>query len=93
MGVALRQMLGLDRGRVLITTAAPAHPELISWFHAVGLPLLQLYGQTEGCGPTAANRASRIRIGTVGTALPGTSIRIADDDEILVKGDNVCLGY
>jgi long-chain acyl-CoA synthetase len=93
VGVALRQMLGLDRGRVLITTAAPVHPELISWFHAVGLPLLQLYGQTEGCGPTAANRTSRIRIGTVGTALPGTSIRIADDDEILVKGDNVCLGY
>ncbi len=92
-GAALRQMLGLDRARVLITTAAPAHPELISWFHAVGLPLLQLYGQTEGCGPTAANRTSRVRIGTVGTALPGTSVRIADDDEILVKGGNVCLGY
>jgi long-chain acyl-CoA synthetase len=93
VGVTLRQMLGLDRARVLITTAAPAHPELISWFHAVGLPLLQLYGQTEGCGPTAANRTARERIGTVGTALPGTSVRIADDDEILVKGDNVCLGY
>ena len=59
VGVTLRQMLGLDRARVLITTAAPAHPELISWFHAVGLPLLQLYGQTEGCGPTAANRTAR----------------------------------
>ena len=66
LGSTLRQQLGLDRARVLITTAAPAHPELISWFHAIGLPLLQLYGQTEGCGPTAANRASHVRIGTVG---------------------------
>jgi long-chain acyl-CoA synthetase len=93
VGATLRQLLGLDRARVLITTAAPAHPELISWFHAVGLPLLQLYGQTEGCGPTAANRTGRVRIGTVGTALPGMSVKIADDDEILVKGGNVCLGY
>ncbi|MGO9962936.1 MAG: AMP-dependent synthetase/ligase [Acidimicrobiales bacterium] len=93
VGETLRQTLGLDRTRVLITTAAPAHPELIGWFHAVGLPVLQLYGQTEGCGPTAANRTARERIGTVGTALPGTSVRIADDDEILVRGGNVCLGY
>ena len=93
LGSSLRQLLGLDRARVLITTAAPAHPELISWFHAIGLPLLQLYGQTEGCGPTAANRATHIRIGTVGTVLPGMSVTIADDDEILLKGGNVCLGY
>ena len=93
LGSTLRQQLGLDRARVLITTAAPAHPKLISWFHAIGLPLLQLYGQTEGCGPTAANRASHVRIGTVGTALPGMSITIADDGEILLKGGNVCVGY
>ena len=93
VGSTLRQMLGLDRARVLVTTAAPAHRELISWFHAIGLPLVQLYGLTEGCGPTAANRATHVRIGTVGTALPGMSVMIADDDEILVKGDNVCLGY
>ena len=93
IGARLRRELGLEQARVLITTAAPAHPELISWFHAIGLPLLQLYGQTEGCGPTAANRTARVRIGTVGSALPGTSIRIADDDEILIKGANVCLGY
>jgi long-chain acyl-CoA synthetase len=93
LGSTLRQLLGLDQARVLITTAAPAHPELISWFHAIGLPLLQLYGQTEGCGPTAANRATHVRIGTVGTALPGMSATIDDDGEILLKGGNVCLGY
>jgi long-chain acyl-CoA synthetase len=93
LGSILRQLLGLDRAQVLITTAAPAHPELIRWFHAIGLPLLQLYGQTEGCGPTTANRFGQVRIGTVGTALPGMSVTIADDDEILLKGGNVCLGY
>ena len=93
LGAAMRRRTGLDKARVLITAAAPSHPELISWFHAAGLPLLQLYGQTEGCGPTAANRPGHVRIGTVGTALPGVNITIAPDDEILVKGGNVCLGY
>ena len=93
LGAAMRRRSGLDQAHVLMTAAAPAHPELISWFHAVGLPLLQLYGQTEGCGPTAANRPDHVRIGTVGTALPGMSVMIAPDGEILVKGGNVCLGY
>ena len=93
VGSALRRALGLDHARVLVTTAAPAHPELIRWFHAIGLPLLQLYGLTEGCGPTAANRAGHVRIGTVGTAMPGMTVTIAEDDEILLKGGNVCLGY
>ncbi len=93
LGRMMRQRLGLDRAHVVATAAAPAHPELIRWFHAVGLPLLQMYGQTEGCGPTAANRAGQVRIGTVGTALPGMLVTIGEDGEILLKGGNVCLGY
>ena len=93
LGRTVRQLLGLDQAHVLVTTAAPARPELIRWFHAIGLPLLQLYGQTEACGPAAANRADHVRIGTVGSVLPGMSVKIADDGEILLKGGNVCLGY
>ena len=93
IGATIRQQLGLDQARVLVTAAAPIHPDLIRWFHAIGLPMLELYGQTEGCGAGTGNRADHIRIGTVGTALPGMSVRIADDGEILVKGGNVCLGY
>ncbi len=93
LGSRMRQLLGLDNAHVLITAAAPAHPELVRWFHAIGLPLLQLYGQTEGCGPTAANRVDNVRIGTVGTALPGMTLTIAKDGEILLKGGNVCAGY
>ncbi|HLN05485.1 MAG TPA: long-chain fatty acid--CoA ligase [Acidimicrobiales bacterium] len=93
LGATIRQTLGLDRAKVLVTAAAPTHPDLIRWFHAIGLPLLQIYGQTEGCGPTTATRPDHNRIGTVGTALPGMRVRIADDEEVLLKGGNVCLGY
>jgi long-chain acyl-CoA synthetase len=93
LGATIREQLGLDQARVLITAAAPIHPDLIRWFHAIGLPLLQLYGQTEGCGPTTANPPDDVKIGTVGSALPGMMVRLAGDGEILLKGDNVCLGY
>lgn len=93
LGASIRRRLGLDQAQVLIIAAAPAHPDLIRWFHAIGLPLLQLYGQTEGCGPTSANRIDRVRIVTVGSPLPGMSVKMADDGEILLKGGNVCLGY
>jgi len=93
IGATVRQQLGLDQAHVLVTAAAPTHPDLIRWFHAIGLPLIEMYGQTEGCGAGAGNHANHMRIGTVGTALPGISIRTADDGEILIKGGNVCLGY
>jgi long-chain acyl-CoA synthetase len=93
LGSTIRSQLGLDDARVLVTAAAPAHPDLISWFHAIDLPILQIYGQTEGCGPTTATRIEHNRIGTVGSALPGMTVELAEDGEILLKGGNVCLGY
>jgi long-chain acyl-CoA synthetase len=93
LGAVLREQLGLDRAHVLISAAAPVHASLIRWFHAIGLPVLQIYGQTEACGPTTANLPEHNCIGTVGTPLPGVSVRLADDGEILVKGGNVCQGY
>jgi long-chain acyl-CoA synthetase len=54
---------------------------------------MELYGQTETCGPTTCNPQDDNRIGTVGKAIPGVTIKIADDGEILVKGGNVCAGY
>jgi long-chain acyl-CoA synthetase len=93
IGAAIRQQLGLDQAHVLVTAAAPIHPDLIRWFHAIGLPLIQMYGQTEDCGAGTGNHADHMRIGTVGSALPGISVRTADDGEILIKGGNVCLGY
>ena len=93
VGAKVRHGLGLDQARVLITAAAPIHPDLLRWFHAIGMPLIELYGQSEDCGPTTANLPGRNKIGTVGPAIPGVTVRIADDGEILVKGGNVCAGY
>lgn len=93
IGARIRAALGLDRARILVSGAAPIHPETLRWFHAIGLPVAEVYGQTEDCGPTSLNRPGRIRIGTVGEPLPGVEVRIADDGEILVRGGNVCAGY
>ena len=89
----VRRQLGLDKTHVLVSSAAPIHPELLCWLGAIGLPVLEVYGQTETCGPTTANPPEANRVGTVGPAIPGVSLRIADDGEILVQGGNVCSGY
>ena len=93
VGAKIRGQLGLDKARILITAAAPIHPSLIRWFHGVGLPVLEVYGQTEDCGPTTINPPGRFRIGSAGLPFPGVDLRLEEDGEILVKGGNVCQGY
>jgi long-chain acyl-CoA synthetase len=93
LGARIRRQLGLDQGRIYVSSAAPVDPDLLRWFHAIGIPIAEVYGQTEDCGPTTMNRPGRIRIGTVGEPLPGLDVRIAVDGEVLVRGPNVCAGY
>ena len=93
VGAKIRSGAGLDEARFLVSGAAPIDPELLWWFAGIGLPVAEVYGQTEDCGPTSLNPPDDIRIGTVGPALPGIEVRIANDGEILVRGGNVCMGY
>lgn len=88
-----RAALGLDQCRAMISGAAPINPEVLRFFHAIGLPVAEVYGQTEDSGPSSINRVDKIKIGTVGPAIPGAEIKIAEDGEILVKGGNVGPGY
>jgi len=90
---AVRRKLGLDQARFLASAAAPIHPELVRWFHGIGLPIAEVYGQTEDCGPATINPPEAIRIGSVGVPIPGLEVRAADDGEILVRGGSVCAGY
>lgn len=93
IGTLLRRQMGLDKGHLFVSAAAPIHPDLLRWFAALGIPICEVYGQTEGCGPTTMNPPDRIRFGTVGEPLPGVEVRIAPDDEVMVHGPNVCAGY
>jgi long-chain acyl-CoA synthetase len=93
IGAKVRARLGLDKAHIMVSGAAPIHPELLRFLHGIGLPVMELYGQTETCGPTTCNRPEDNRIGTVGKAIPGVQLQIAADGEILVKGGNVCAGY
>ena len=89
----LRQLLGMNRMRRGGSGAAPISPELLRWFEAIGVPLREGYGATESAGVISTNLALDNSIGTVGKALPGTEIQIADDGEIRVRGPNVFQGY
>lgn len=89
----LTRRLGLDRSRFVISGAAPISPDVLRYFHSLGVPIREVYGQTEGSGPTTIHQGERIKLSTVGKPLPGVEVRIADDGEILVKGHNVFKGY
>ncbi len=89
----LRRMLGMDNIRRATTGAAPISPDLLKWYRAIGVNLLEGYGQTEGAGITAVNLIDKNKNGTVGLAIPGIDIRIADDGEIQMKGPHVFPGY
>ena len=85
--------IGLDRCRFPFVSAAPSNPEVLEFFHALGLPIAELWGMTELSGPGASNQPDRIKIGTVGPAIPGVEARIAPDGELLVRGGSVTCGY
>jgi long-chain acyl-CoA synthetase len=93
VGRRLRRQLGLDQARLLACGAAPIDPELLRWFHSIGLPVAEGYGMTEVSLCTSMNRPRDIRIGTVGPPVPGVSVKISPEGEILVRGENVCAGY
>jgi long-chain acyl-CoA synthetase len=90
---ALRERLGLDRVQALNVGAAPTPPEVIQFFHAIGLPLGELWGMSETTGLGTANPSERVKIGTVGPPAPGVQIRLAQDGEVEVFGDCVTPGY
>ena len=89
----LRAKLGLDRVHGLNVGAAPTPPEVIEFFHAIGLPLGELWGMSETTGLGACNPPARVKPGTVGPPAPGVQIRLAGDGEIEILGDCVTPGY
>jgi long-chain acyl-CoA synthetase len=89
----IRGRLGLDRLEALNVGAAPCPAEVIEFFHALGLPLAELWGMSETCGAGSCNRPEHIKIGTVGPAAPGVELKLAEDGELLMKSGVVMKGY
>ena len=89
----LRMMLGFDRLRRGTTGAAPISPDLLRWYSAVGITVLEGYGMTESSGVISLNLMDAQKTGTVGLAVPGSHVRTAPDGEILYRGRNVFKGY
>lgn len=85
--------LGLDQAVLLISSAAPISPENLRFFLGLDLVVREAYGQSEACGPATINVEGATRIGSVGRAIPGLDLRIADDGEVLMRGPGVFQGY
>ncbi len=89
----LRSFLGLQNLKTAMTGAAPVPPDLLRWYMAVGIDLLEAFGMTETCGFCTSMPPGHIKIGFAGVRAQGTEIRLGAEDEILVRGPNVFAGY
>ena len=89
----VKRSIGLHRARGAATGAAPIAPDLIRWYLALGINMVEVYGQTENTGLATAMPPDRIKLGSVGVARPGTEVRVSPEGEILLKGPHVFKGY
>jgi long-chain acyl-CoA synthetase len=81
------------RIRVCVSGGAPLAKEIIEFFHALDILILEGYGLTECTTAATVNQPTRYRFGTVGPAMPGVELRIADDGEVLIKTETIFAGY
>ncbi|NCT97296.1 MAG: long-chain fatty acid--CoA ligase [Comamonadaceae bacterium] len=90
----VRKLIGIHRSRFLVTGAAPISPDLVRWYLALGVPMLEVWGMTETCGASTGVPAQRIKPGSIGPAAQYNEVRLdATTGEILVRGPNVFMGY
>jgi long-chain acyl-CoA synthetase len=88
----VKERLG-GRLRAAISGGAPLAKEIAEFFHVIDVLILEGYGQTEETSAATVNRPTHFKFGTVGPAIPGIDVKIADDGEILIKGPTVFAGY
>jgi long-chain acyl-CoA synthetase len=90
----VRKSIGIHRARFLVTGAAPISPDLVKWYLALGVPMVEVWGMTETCGAATYTPVERIKPGMIGVACPYNEVRLdAATGELLVRGDNVFMGY
>jgi long-chain acyl-CoA synthetase len=89
----VRKLIGIHRSRMLITGAAPISPDLVRWYMALGVPMLEVWGMTETGSVAVGTPIERIKPGSIGIANAPNEVRLSDEGEILVRGPNVFMGY
>ena len=90
---ALKNSMGLLNGRIFVSGAAPMSKELLRFYHGIGVRVRECFGMTECAGISVIPNNHKIRAGEVGEAIPGIEIKLADDGEIMLRGDSVFEGY
>ncbi len=88
----VRELLGFDQLMFAISGAAPIPAPLLTWFRAIGVPMSEVYGMSENTGAMTWT-PENIKPGTVGPAVPGTEVAIAEDGEVICRGPHVFQGY
>ena len=90
----VRKLIGIHRARFLVTGAAPISPELVRWYLALGVPMLEVWGMTETCGASTGVPLSKMKPGSIGPAAEYNEVKLDPvTSEILVRGKNVFMGY
>jgi long-chain acyl-CoA synthetase len=89
----VRKLIGVHRCKWILTAAAPISPDLLRWYLALGVEMIEAYGLTECSGAASANPIGRPRPGTVGVSVPFGEIALSPEGEILIHGDHVFQGY
>jgi long-chain acyl-CoA synthetase len=89
----IRKLIGIHRARMLFTGAAPISPDLVRWYLALGVPMSEVWGQTESCSLSTYTPLNRIKPGRIGIAGPYNEVRLSEEGELMVRGDNVFMGY
>jgi long-chain acyl-CoA synthetase len=90
---AIRAKLGFERCEWYMTGAAPVPLEVLEFFAAIGIPICEVWGMSELASIATLVPPENIKLGSVGPAIPGVEVRVADDGEVLVRGDTVMAGY
>ncbi|MBS3916310.1 MAG: long-chain fatty acid--CoA ligase [Sulfuritalea sp.] len=89
----VRRLIGIDNCRFLVTGAAPISPDLVRWYMALGVPMLEVWGMTETGGGATCTPLARIKPGMIGIANAYCEVKLAETGELLVRGENIFMGY
>jgi long-subunit acyl-CoA synthetase (AMP-forming) len=89
----MRARLGLDRSEWYMIGAAPCPLEVLEFFAAIGIPICEVWGMSETASIATMVPPDQLRLGTVGPPIPGVEIRLAEDGEMLIKGETIMAGY